>query len=153
MASDGEIDSREVDLIKELCSKSSLFDNKNITEELNKLIERLNNGGKEFIQYYFKLLEETELTEEQELTVVDFALETIHADGVDQYSEIKFFKNIRYRLKISDEKILEKHPEIQYWLEEDIITDSFLNRITELYINTAKLPLFSQLDSNPNMNK
>ncbi|GMU97243.1 TerB family tellurite resistance protein [Ignavibacterium album] len=150
MASDGDIDIREVDLIKTLCSKSDLFDNINITEELNKLIERINHEGKEFIKYYFNLLDVADLSEEDELTLIDFALETIHADGIDQYSEIKFFKNIRYRLKVSNQRILINHPEIQYWLEDDIMTGSFLEKITGTYLSTANLPLFSQIDIEPN---
>src|SRR5690242_14316094 len=106
MASDGHIDKREVDLIKSMCEKSSLFVNFNFLEEINVLIEKINTKGKEFISYYFDLLASSSLSEQEELTLIDFAIKTIMADEQIEYSEIKFFKSICHRLKISDEKIL-----------------------------------------------
>ena len=142
MASDGDIDSREIATIKTMCEKSPLFKDLNFHDEINQLVTKINTRGKEFIQYYFDLLKQAELSEQKELTLIDFAIQTIHADGVDEYSEIKFFKNIRHRLKVSDEKILNNHPEVEYWLEEDIVTESFLDKITNQYLEVAELPQF-----------
>ena len=55
---------------------------------------------------------------------------------------IKFFKNIRHRLPISDENILAAFPDIEQFLEEDIVTESFLAKITSQYLETAELPQF-----------
>lgn len=142
MAADGNIDKREITLIKSMCEKSELFKDLNFQEEINQLVTKLNTNGKTFIQHYFDLLKQTSLSEQEELTLIDFAIQTINADEVVEYSEIKFFKNIRHRLKISDEKILAKFPDLEQYLEEDIITDSFLDKITSQYFETTELPQF-----------
>ena len=142
MAADGNIDEREISLIKSMCEKSPLFTNFNFKEEINQLVGKINSGGKSFIQYYFDLLKQTQLSEEEELTLIDFAIQTINADEQIDYSEIKFFKNIRYRLNVSDEKILEHFPDIELYLEQDIITDGFLDKITSQYFEATELPQF-----------
>jgi len=142
MASDGHIDKREIALIKSMCEKSPFFKDLNFQEEINSLVNKINTRGKEFITYYFDLLGQSELTEEEELTLIDFAIQTIKADEQIEYSEIKFFKNIRHRLKIIDENILAVFPDIEQFLEKDIITESFLDKITSQYLESAELPEF-----------
>jgi hypothetical protein len=90
------------------------------------------------------------LSEIEELTLIDFAIQTIKADEQIEYSEIKFFKNIRHRLKISDNNILASFPDLEQFLEEDIVTDSFLKKITSQYLETVEFPLFDliKIDSN-----
>ena len=142
MAADGNIDDREISLIKSMCEKSPLFTNFNFQEEINLLVGKINNGGKSFIQYYFDSLKQTQLNEHEELTLIDFAIQTINADEQIEYSEIKFFKNIRYRLNVSDDKILARLPHIEQYLEDDIITDTFLDKITSQYFEISELPQF-----------
>lgn len=146
MASDGNIDNREITLIKSMCEKSSLFDDFNFQEEINGLVTKINTNGKEFISYYFDLLKANSLTQQEELTLIDFAIQTIKADEQIEYSEIKFFKNIRHRLQISDENILAVYPDIEHFLEEDIITESFLDKITNQYLDLAELPTFEHIN-------
>ena len=146
MASDGNIDDREITLIKSMCEKSSLFDDFNFQDEINKLVTKINTNGKEFISYYFDLLKANKLTENEELTLIDFAIQTIKADEQIEYSEIKFFKNIRHRLQISDENILAVYPDIEQFLEDDIITESFLDKITNQYLDLAELPTFEHIN-------
>lgn len=147
MASDGNIDIREISLIKSMCENSPLFKDFNFEEEINLLVTKLNTNGKEFIIYYFNLLENAELTEDEELTIIDFAVKTIKADELIEYSEIKFFKVIRHHLKISDESILKVYPDIEQFLEEDIITESYLEKITKQYFDVANLPQFEFISS------
>jgi uncharacterized tellurite resistance protein B-like protein len=150
MASDGKIDEREISLIKSICEKSPLFTNFNFQEEINLLIGKINSGGKSFIQYYFDLLKQAQLNEEEELTLIDFAIQTINADEQIEYSEIKFFKNIRHRLKVSDEKILARFPDLEQYLEDDIITDNFLDKITSQYFEISELPQFDLINITDN---
>jgi uncharacterized tellurite resistance protein B-like protein len=142
MASDGHIDNREIALIKTMCENSPLFKDFNFQEEINFLVNKINTKGTEFISYYFDLLDKSALTEKEELILIDFAIQTIKADEQIEYSEIKFFKNIRHRLKISDKNILAVFPDIEQFLEEDIVTESFLNKITSQYLEAAELPQF-----------
>lgn len=142
MTSDGKIDEKEIDQIKSKYEESDLFRDLNVLEEINILISDINLRGKDFIIGYFEELKNANLDEFQEIMIIDFAIDTIHSDGIDDYSEIKFFKNIRHRMKVADEKILLNHPEVEYWLEADISNESFLEKITNQYLNTTNLPTF-----------
>ncbi len=142
MAADGSIDKREIALINSMCDTSPLFKDFIFHEEINRLVNKINTDGKAFIQYYLDLLKQAQLTEQEELTLIEFAIQTINADEQVEYSEIKFFKNIRHRLKVSDDKILERFPDIEQYLEEDIVTEGFLDKITSQYFATTELPQF-----------
>jgi uncharacterized tellurite resistance protein B-like protein len=147
MASDGHIDKREVQLIKSLCEKSKLFDGLNINEEFNKLVTDINAHGQVFITNYFTQLKACSLSEDEQLILLDFALQTIRADEQIEYSEIKFFKIVRHYLNVSDEAILNHFPGVEQFLEEDIVTESYLDRLTAQYFESAILPTFSMIES------
>lgn len=145
MASDGKIDKREVELIKKMCEQSPIFNDFDFSKEINILLEKINNRGSEFIQYYFDLLNNTALSIEEELNIIDFAIKTINADNVIEYSEIKFFKAIRKCLNVSDENILAIYPELDTYLEEDIDTESKLDKLVNNYLKSIELPQFEQI--------
>ena len=145
MASDGDIDPREVTLIQSMCAESPLFKEFNFEDEMNALVEQINAKGKEFITEFFTLLGNSTLTQEEELLLIDFAIKTIYADDVVEYAEIKFFKVIRHNLKASDEVILAKFPDIEQFLQADIVTESYLEKITKQYLKTADLPQFDAI--------
>ena len=130
MASDGNIDKKEVALIKKLCEKSPVFKDFDFKKEIN------------------ALLKDADLSDDEELALIEFAVETIKADELIEYSEIKFFKAIRHNLKLSDEKILAKHDDIEFWLEDDISTESNIDKVINQYLEVANLPQFELITSN-----
>jgi uncharacterized tellurite resistance protein B-like protein len=140
MVSDGDIAEEEVNLLKNIFENSPVFNDLNFQDEINSFIAEVNEKGKDILKSYFLQLSKAELTEDEALSLIDVALRTINADEIVEYAEIKFFKNIRFRLKISDEKILERFPDIEQFLEEDIVTESFLECITNQYFESAALP-------------
>ena len=146
MASDGHIDKREIALIKKMCEQSTLFREFDFQKEINQLVVKINDKGKEFINYYFGLLDTSQLSEEEELTIVDFAIQTIMADDQIEYAEVKMFKNIRHRLKVGNEIILRLHPDIEQFLEDDIKTESYLEKITSHFISSVEIPKFEFID-------
>ena len=148
MASDGQIDPKEISRIQSLCETSPLFKDFNLLEEFNRLVKAINTQGKDFIASYLNRLEDYPLTEAEELCLIDFAVQIIRADEEIKYAEIKFFKNIRHRLKISDEQILEKFPDIEQFLEKDIVTDSFKDILTSQYMDIADIPQFASITIN-----
>jgi uncharacterized tellurite resistance protein B-like protein len=152
MASDGNIDKREVAEIKTVCEALPSFKNVDLEEEINGYVSEINAGGRQFIKDYFTALALSNLTEQEELTLIDVAIKIIKADDVIEYSEIKFFKNIRYRLKVNDEKIMEHFSstveEIYLFLGEDIVTTSFLEKIENQYFDTVELPEFGLININ-----
>lgn len=136
MACDGDIDKREVKLIKQLQKERKTFGEIDINAELDTLLLAINKDGHQFLKGYFNELTNTELTEANELKLIEVAIDTIKADEKVEYSEIKFFKVIRSKLKIDNEPILEKHPDFEDYLEQDIITDSYLSRLQDDFFDT-----------------
>ncbi|MBR6190205.1 MAG: TerB family tellurite resistance protein [Prevotella sp.] len=147
MSCDGDIAPEEVDLIKQMATEKHLFGDIDIDKELDKLVDEINLKGKGFLKQYLISLAEQTLTEEEELEVADVAVQTIRADNVIQYSEIKFFKVLRSNLKVvSDETLLEKIDDIdENYLAQDIRADYL--QMYDDYFNTIELPKFENLDS------
>ena len=149
MACDGDIDKREVKLIKQLQKEHKTFGEIDINAELDTLLLAINKDGHQFLKGYFNELTTTELTEANELKLIEVAIDTIKADEKVEYSEIKFFKVIRSKLKIANEPILEKHPDFEDYLEQDIITDSYLSRLQNDFFDTHisnEFELISEID-------
>ena len=120
MACDGEIAKEEVDMVKRLGAEYDIFANVDIEAYLNIWIIAINKNGASFLKNYLNELSEANLSLSEQLFVIDFAIKTIEADERIEYSEIKFFKKVRRRLSISDEKILEKYPNKEDYLLPDI---------------------------------
>lgn len=142
MSCDGDIAKEEVELIKQMAQEKHLFGDVDIDKELDSLVNEINLKGKGFLKQYLASLDEASLTEEQELKVADVAVQTIRADNVIQYSEIKFFKVLRSNLKIvSDETLLEKIDGIdENYLAQDIQADYL--QMYDDYFSTIELPKF-----------
>ena len=136
MACDGDIDKREVKLIKKLHKENTTFGDIDFNAEMDTLLLAINKDGHQFLKQYFSELTSTELTTENELKLIEVAIETIKADDVVEYSEIKFFKVIRSKLNIDNDAILEKYPDFEEYLEEDIISDSYLSRLQDDFFDT-----------------
>lgn len=154
MASDGDIDQSEVQLIKSLENDEQLFRFENIESELNRLVQEINKNGHGFLREYLQHLSQSDLTEEQEIQIVQIAVKTIKADDDEKYSEIKFFKIIRSKLSVSDERLIEAFPEFENleedYLQQDIISESYLEKLTADYFDKQDIPEFApiELDSN-----
>jgi len=150
MACDGDIDTREVKLIKRLHKEKKTFGEININAEMDNLLLAINKDGQQFLKDYFSELTAISLSEANELKIVEVAIETIKADDKVEYSEIKFFKVIRSKLKIANQPILDKHPDFEDYLEQDIISESYLSRLQDNFFDTHisnKLELISEIDA------
>lgn len=163
MVCDGEIDNNEMDLIKSLFRSSSFQATTNIDDILNQFIGEINSQGNDFLRLFLKELRIAVLTEEEELKLIDFCLKTIYSDFEVKYNEIKFFKIIRSKLKVSNETILEKFPtkdifleksfeiikeklpSIEQFLEEDIITEKYIDRLKDDFFSNTALPQFETI--------
>ena len=121
MACDGDIATEEVDLVKELTANSDELKSLDVQTLLDKWIGDINSGGAAFLTSYLKELSEQKLTTDEQLIIIDLAIRTIEADNRIEYSEVKFFKKIRFRLSVSDEEILERHPDKEDFLLPDIM--------------------------------
>jgi hypothetical protein len=150
MACDGKIDKREVVLIKKMHQEMQIFGDIDFANELEELLFEINSDCTKFLKKYFHELTSAVLPEKDELKLIETAILTIKADDKVEYSEIKFFKVIRSKLKIGNKQILELHPDFKEYLEQDIISDSYLAKLQDDYFNLESLPkfeMFSDLDS------
>lgn len=147
LACDGNIDDREVDLLKSVFSVNPVYADSNFNEKLNSYITKYNEKGKEFFTFYFDLLNQYQFTEQEELMIIDIAIKTIRADEQIQYAEIKFFKSIRSKLKVSDDVILSAYPDIDSFLESDISSETNIDVINN-YFDIADLPKFNLISNN-----
>jgi len=147
MACDGDIDKREVVLIKTMHQHKKIFGEIDINQELDNLLLEINRDGHKFLRSYFNELTSSELTEQNELKLIEAAIDTIKADDKVEYSEIKFFKVIRSKLKIDNEPILAIHPDFEEYLEQDIISESYLARLQDDFFDTQTLPEFELISS------
>lgn len=145
MACDGSIDKREVKLLKKMSNEKQEFGDIDINAQLDTLLLSINKDGHQFLKDYFSELTSIELSEDEELKIVEVAIDTIKADEKVEYSEVKFFKVIRSKLTISDEKVLKQHPDFEEYLEQDIISDSYLERLQNDFFDTNILPKFEAI--------
>jgi hypothetical protein len=142
MACDGDIDKRELILIKKIHQDTKIFGEIDINKELENLLLEINRDGHKFLKSYFNELTSTKLSEQNELKLIEVAIDTINADDKVEYSEVKFFKVIRSKLKIDDNTILSLHPDYEEYLEKDIISESYLARLQNDFFEFTKLPEF-----------
>jgi uncharacterized tellurite resistance protein B-like protein len=142
MACDGDIDEREINLIKKLEEDEQVFNVEDLEETLNQFIQAINQEGERFLKRYFEELKQTALTESEEIQLVKTALRTIEADEEIAYSEIKFFKIIRSNLKVSDQQILDELPGKEDYLEKDIMAEDYENKLQSEYFKVQELPEF-----------
>ena len=143
MACDGDIAKEEVALVNNITSKQEQFKDMNIEATLNGYVAAINEKGALFLKQYLKELEAQNLSVEEQMTIVDFAIQTIYADSKIEYSEVKFFKKIRSRLFLTDEQILAKYQDIEDFLLPDInvVEDPEWNNVVFENINLEKYRL------------
>ena len=107
MACDGEIVNEELELVKHYANSSEIFRGLDVEDILNDYVSEINERGQGFLTAYISSVASSQLNEEQELNLAKIAIKMIEADNKIEYSEISFFKRIRTKLKVSDEKLLE----------------------------------------------
>ncbi len=120
MACDGNIADEEVALLRSVASESELFGGIDVQAKVNEYVESINKEGMGFLSNYLREVASAGLTDEQALALISLAIDTIEADNNIDYSEISFFKKIRKRLSITDEKILEAMPDKGDYLLPDV---------------------------------
>lgn len=118
-ACDGDIATEEIELVKKFTKEVDLFKDMSVEETLNTYVNEINKQGKAFLRQYLNELANSELTSEEQVTLVEIAIRMIEADGVIQYSEVKFFKKIRNLLSVSNDVILTNLPDSEDYLLPD----------------------------------
>lgn len=120
IACDGDIAKEEIALLQRMVSDDKIFEGIDAHSLLDKWIADINEDGSLFLKNYLRELENSNLAEQAQLTIVDLAIKAIEADNRIEYSEVKFFKKIRAKLSVTDEAILRAHPDKEDFLLPDI---------------------------------
>lgn len=123
-ACDGEIAQEEVRMIKELTENNNCFQDIQVEDSINEYVNQINIQGKVFLKDYISELSNAVLSDDEQITLIDFAIKMIEADKQVLYSEIKFFKRIRNRLSVTNEQILSKLSSIEDYLLPDICSEN-----------------------------
>lgn len=124
IACDGDIAKEEIDMIRDITAKQVVLSDIDIESTVNGFVESINEQGSLFLKQYLNDLHTLELSEEEQLKIIDFSLQAIRADNEIRYSEVKFFKKIIHHLSLTDEQILAIYPDIEDFLLPDInVTD------------------------------
>ncbi|WP_422360389.1 TerB family tellurite resistance protein [Reichenbachiella sp.] len=143
MTCDGHISPKEVEFLKQLAKEKVDLTGIDIDQELNQMIELINLKGLDFFDDYFKKLNNSTLTEEQELLLLESAIQTITADDKVKREEINFLKILRTALKSPDQKILDKFPKIgKNFIHKDAFTDIYIKELYSNYFKESTLPMF-----------
>lgn len=111
MACDGEVAETEVSEMKEMMSNAPYFDGLDHDAELKAAFEDIKVNGTKSIENFFQLLSSSQLSERQELQLVEVLIRMINADGKVEDSELHFMHKIRSNLtQLSDVNIIVHFP-------------------------------------------
>ncbi|MFY0627765.1 MAG: TerB family tellurite resistance protein [Reichenbachiella sp.] len=148
MTCDGDIDGKEVELIRKMDSEQKLFGDIDVDTELDFLVEVINQKGKGYLKDYFKVIKNAKLSIANEIELVEIAMNTLIADGRLDYNEMKFFRIFRTLLQVSDEEMLMKVPSLpEEFLESDIFTNSYMDSLFD-YFESVEIPKFDKISDN-----
>ena len=143
MTCDGHISPKELEFLKSIAKEKVDPSEIDIDAELNQMVDLINLKGLDFFDDYFKKLNNSTLTEDQELLLLESAIQTITADDKVKREEINFLKILRTALKSPDQKILDKFPKIgKNFIHKDAFTDIYIKELYSNYFKENTLPTF-----------
>ncbi len=145
MACDGDIDDREIAEIKLMDKKANYFANINLSNELDQLINNFNANGVGIIEELFDEVAQTDFNPIQELLILEVAIRVIYADKIVDENEVKFFKFLRSKLKISNNIIYDRFGDISdvYDLKQN--NEIEIRKTNQEFAKTIKLPKMSEI--------
>lgn len=141
MASDQAIDAAEMANIQKSSKATKLFGDLDLKLELKRLEGELNAQGHGFFLHFLSELAVAGLSKNQELVLLRSAIEMVEANEEVEYSEIKFVKLIRSELKLTDEEILQVHPEFEEYLQQDMISDASKESLISQFFVGDEFPI------------
>lgn len=147
MTCDGHIDRNEVMAIREMDKTKRLFGDVEVTDELELMLERINLKGIDFLKEYFRKVDKANLSTEQELEILQVAVDIIYADEFVKDEEVKFLRVLRTILKVTDEEIIKRFPQLaKEFMWEDEFTEEYIKILYSNYFKNQSLPVFDISD-------
>lgn len=120
MACDGNIADEEISSLRSFANNTQYFSGVAVQEKLDEYVSSINSNGTGFLSTFLSELSKQSLTEKDQLDLIRLSIQIIEADNKIEYSEVSFFKKIRKRMTISDNKILEEMPDKEDYLLPDV---------------------------------
>lgn len=74
-------------MVNSITSEQEIFRGMDIEATINEYVVSINSTGVLFLKQYLKELSMQELSAEEQLNIVDFAIRTIYADNKIEYSK------------------------------------------------------------------
>jgi hypothetical protein len=145
MGCDGEIDTLEVEEMKNIDKNTSFFNDVDLSYELKQLIIDFQEKGILLISELFEELDKIELNPIQELIVLEVTLRLINADGKHDENEKRFIHHLRAHLKVHDEEIFERFGEVDI-LHLNPYSERIRTSISEKFELDIKIPDIKSLN-------
>lgn len=116
MACDGSIDESEITEIRNMANTEIYFMGFDIEEPFETSLSYIKQNGKKAINEYLNELSQLNLTEKQELVLIEVLIRTIESDNKIEDSEIKFLQLVKSKLNILEETIITQFPKQMNYL-------------------------------------
>ena len=128
-------------------SHTSYFGEMDLSQTLEQLVQQLHQEGKKTIEELFTELRNADLNTVQELLLLEIVFRIMNADERHDENEIKFVRDLRSKLKVHDEIILERFGKVDFLFDRDYRNEiTIADRKTDL-LHSIVLPEIEQLQS------
>ncbi|MCB0751501.1 MAG: TerB family tellurite resistance protein [Ignavibacteriae bacterium] len=118
MAIDGEIHNSEVEEIETIVKHTAYFLDLDFDTELEANISNIKANGKDAINHYLQSFSNLDLSEKQEVILIEILLRIIEADQRIERNEIQFLQMVKSKLKTSEETLIMKFPkQVNYLID------------------------------------
>lgn len=118
MAVDGEIHDNEIEEIKSIVRSTAYFLDFEFEKELEDNISNIKRNGKEAINQYLLMLSSSQMSEKQEVILIEVLLRMMEADNKFEDNEVKFLHMVKSKLKTSEEVLVMKFPrQVDYLMD------------------------------------
>lgn len=122
MVCDGDTPPEEQAQLKQTCLLETNLQEEEIEQSIHNLTVAFAEQANT-INSFLKQLSSIKLDEAQQVFLIECLIQMILADGVLHQKEILYFKGVCKSLSISRELICENFPEIEEWLDVEIVED------------------------------
>jgi uncharacterized tellurite resistance protein B-like protein len=118
MACDGDIADTEIAEIKNIVANEIYFMGYDFEGPLKNNIDNIKANGKGAINQFLQEIETNNLSEHQEILLIEVLLRIIEADNDIQTSELKLLQMAKAKLKVDEQTLIVKFPkQIDYLLD------------------------------------
>lgn len=118
MACDGDIAEAEISEIRNIVANEIYFMGYDFEEPLKSNTENIKANGKNAINQYLQEIVTSDLSDHQEILLIEVLLRMILADGKVDESELKFLQMAKSKLKTDEQTLIMKFPhQIDYLMD------------------------------------